>query len=454
MRSSGDDAVELAAIAGLDLDPWQQHVLRVALGERADGKWSALEVGLLCPRQNGKGSVLEARELAGLFLFGERTIIHSAHEMKTAVEAFIRIRDLCKNTPELDEQVRAYYQSNEKTAIELKNGQRLRFMARSDGSGRGFTGDTIILDEAYNLPHATLRAIFSTMSAKSIDGNPQLWYTSSAGMLTSEVLASVRERGTKGDKRLAFLEWSAPDDADLNDRRAWALANPGLNIRIAEEFVEAERGALDDEGFARERLGIWHDPRRGSVIIPEVWHDHGDASSQVEDGTIVIALDVAPMNASASLSIAGRRADGRPHVEVVKHQKGSGWMVEAAIKLAQNIGTTDVVLDPSGPAGALSAPLREAGLTVRETNAREMAQACVGFHRAFTEGDAVHIEQPILTTALAGAGKRELHGLFAWSRKHATSDITPLVSVTLTLWALGQSALKPKPKQPSAVYAF
>jgi phage terminase large subunit-like protein len=114
-------------------------------------------------------------------------------------------------------------------------------MARSSGSGRGFTGDTIILDEAYNLPHATLRAIFSTMSAKSINGNPQLWYTSSAGMENSEVLAQVRERGIKGDKRLAFLEWSAPDDSDLDDRTAWALANPGLNIRISEEFVERER---------------------------------------------------------------------------------------------------------------------------------------------------------------------------------------------------------------------
>lgn len=65
--SAGDDAVDLAAVAGLHLDPWQQHVLRGALGERVDGRWKAFEVGLIVPRQNGKGSILEARELAGMF---------------------------------------------------------------------------------------------------------------------------------------------------------------------------------------------------------------------------------------------------------------------------------------------------------------------------------------------------------------------------------------------------
>src|SRR5512135_2349968 len=84
VSSAGSEAVDLAASAGLTLDDWQAYSLDVALGERRDGKWSAFEVGLVVPRQNGKGGVLEARELAGLFLFDERLILHSAHEFKTA----------------------------------------------------------------------------------------------------------------------------------------------------------------------------------------------------------------------------------------------------------------------------------------------------------------------------------------------------------------------------------
>lgn len=52
--SAADDAIDLAAVAGLELLPWQQLVLRNALGEKHD-RWAAFEVGLVVPRQNGKG---------------------------------------------------------------------------------------------------------------------------------------------------------------------------------------------------------------------------------------------------------------------------------------------------------------------------------------------------------------------------------------------------------------
>lgn len=80
VSSSGQEAVELAARAGLFLDPWQECVLKHALGERADNTWSSYEVAMVVSRQNGKGAILEARELAGLYLFGEELILHSAHE--------------------------------------------------------------------------------------------------------------------------------------------------------------------------------------------------------------------------------------------------------------------------------------------------------------------------------------------------------------------------------------
>lgn len=80
VTSAGSDATELAARAGLMLDPWQSLILDGALGERADGAWAAFETAIVVSRQNGKGAILEARELAGLFLFGEELILHSAHE--------------------------------------------------------------------------------------------------------------------------------------------------------------------------------------------------------------------------------------------------------------------------------------------------------------------------------------------------------------------------------------
>jgi phage terminase large subunit-like protein len=64
--SSGADAVELAAAAGIVLDDWQAFVLENSLGETADGSWSAFEVGVCLPRQNGKSEIAVARMLYGL----------------------------------------------------------------------------------------------------------------------------------------------------------------------------------------------------------------------------------------------------------------------------------------------------------------------------------------------------------------------------------------------------
>src|SRR6185437_5434049 len=94
--SEGDRVARLAAAAGLVLDPWQAFVLDQGLGRREDRMWAAFEVALIVSRQNGKGSILEALELAALFLddFGVELILHSAHEFKTAAEAFLRVRAL------------------------------------------------------------------------------------------------------------------------------------------------------------------------------------------------------------------------------------------------------------------------------------------------------------------------------------------------------------------------
>lgn len=200
---AGQEAIELAASTGLILDPWQQDVLHGGLAEEPDprhpglSRWVSSEIGIIVPRQNGKGGILEALELAGLFLFEEQLILHSAHEFKTAAEAFRRLLFLIQNTPDLASRVARVRTSHGDEGIELIGGQRIRFVARSTGSGRGFTGDRIILDEAYNLSSAGMSALFPTMAAIR---NPQLVYASSAPLprQESDTLRRLCKRGRDG----------------------------------------------------------------------------------------------------------------------------------------------------------------------------------------------------------------------------------------------------------------
>lgn len=159
VSSAGDEAVAVAKMAGLILDPWQEHVLRGSLAERPDGRWQAFEVGLIVPRQNGKGSILEARELAAMFLFGEKVTLHSAHHFKTAAEHHQRLESLIRNS-ELVEYMQGYNgdphgkipgikTGNSGMSFTAANGNRILFAARSSGSARGFTADLVVFDEAF-----------------------------------------------------------------------------------------------------------------------------------------------------------------------------------------------------------------------------------------------------------------------------------------------------------------
>jgi phage terminase large subunit-like protein len=271
--SQGEDAVELARQAGLVLDDWQRYVLRQALATRGK-KWAAFEVCLILARQNGKGAVLEALELAALFLFDDvQLILHSAHKFDTAADAFRRILGLIEANPDFACEVKKVIRSHGSESIELKNGKRLRFIARSSGAGRGFAADLVILDEAYDISEDSMASMLPTLSTRP---NPQVWYTSTAGDQGSVQLGRVRDRGLRGDDRsLAFFEWSVdPLNYDPGDPVCWAQANPGLWIRITADYIALEQAALNPEAFARERLSVGDYPVDGGAwetIRADAW---------------------------------------------------------------------------------------------------------------------------------------------------------------------------------------
>jgi hypothetical protein len=452
LSSSGQEAVELAAMAGLVLDPWQRLVLDQGLGERADGRWSAFEVAVIVARQNGKGGIIEARELAGLFLLGERLILHSAHQFKTAKAGFKRIVSLITNTDSLRKRVKAVRYTTGEESIELLTGQVLQFLARSGGSGRGLTGDCNVLDEAMDLGDDAMDALMPTMSAVP---NPQIWYLGSAGIGARSVqLARLRRRAEQAaesgvpDPSLAFFEWSivphvkeCPPECTVHDDpgvvESWAKANPALGIRITAEHVARERLSLSPAGFAQERLSVGDYPSDDVAtweVIPEdAWSRLADVGSQPGE-PVAFAADITPERSAASVAVASRREDGRLHVEVIDYRPGTGWVAKRLTELIAKWSPCAVVIDGAGPAGSLIAALEADGVEVVKPSGREAAQAAGQFYDAVVEGDLRHLDQAPLTAALAGARRRDLGEAWAWARKATSVDISPLVACTLAAW--------------------
>jgi hypothetical protein len=121
-----------------------------------------------------------------------------------------------------------------------------------------------------------------------------------------------------------------------------------------------------------------------------------------------------------------------------------------------------LVIDPGSPAGSLIAEL-EAGLEtldgieleLTKTSARDVAQATGQFYDAVTpaagEPTLRYTEYPGLTTALAGAEKRNLGDAWTWDQRNVSVDICPLVAVTLAGWGFTSRPIDqlPPPAGPS-----
>jgi len=188
-ESLGGECVEWARSVGLTLDPEQELVLDGSLGVREDGRWQTREVGVNMPRQNGKGEILLARELYGLFVLGERLIIHTAHEFKTSAEHFQRLEAVVRDCPELNArvhrrpsgQIDGYRYSHGEESITLQDGARIEFKTRTKSGMRGFAGvDMLSLDEAMVISEAAHSSAMPIIRASKAVRGPQLWYAGSA----------------------------------------------------------------------------------------------------------------------------------------------------------------------------------------------------------------------------------------------------------------------------------
>ena len=497
--SLGDAAIELARMAGLELDPWQQWLLRNALGQREETYWNpvlglyvpksaAYEIGVVLARQNGKGSFLEALELAWLFLCGVKTIVHSAHEFATSREHFQRIESLITNTPELKSEVARggikWSHGDESITIQQHNeegeplpAQRLLFKTRTKGAIRGFSPDKIVMDEAMILKAEAVKAMLYAMSARP---DAQIVYTGSAGDEESEHFGRVRERGIKGtDPRLFFAEWSAdictvmcrPDcdeHDDPADPKTWAKANPALGYRIDVEKTASEYQA-DPEGFLVERLSVGNWPKSGEAwsVIPEAaWKARIDELSSIQT-TPVFSIDTSPDQKWSCIAAVGGNGEDGVHGEITGKELGDGsvrmdyrpgtrWVIARAKEIHEKNKRAVWVIDKGTQAGTYIPALEKAGLKIISPTTREVAQACGDFYAAVVprgEGqkpDFWHLGEENLTTAVANAGKRDLADLWAWDKRNSASDITPLVAVTNALWGYRQGVNKPKPKPMAA----
>jgi phage terminase large subunit-like protein len=447
-ESLGDEAIELASRAGLDLFDWQQDALRDILALDDSGRWAHFEFGLNVARQNGKGAVLEARELAMLAgITDEEFGVHSAHEFKTAEEHFFRVQALLE---ESGLRVKTIRRGAGNEGIVMMDGRRLRFVTRTKSGLKGFAGvDYLNLDESMIIGGASHGAMMPTLRASDAPRGPQLIYTGNAADQEihdkAVVWARIRERGLRGDdEALGYIEYSidcehpddVPDEVAI-DREQWPNANPTLGLLITAEHMERERRSMDPRTFATELLNVGDYPATDGaderLISDEEWAALLDPESRLVD-PVCLSYDVSPER-HASICAAGRNERGDYGVEIIASNSGTGWLVDKLVDLYRSHEIAEVVCDGFGPSAAIAKLVDEAGITVRRLDSGDYGKACGFLVDQVGERKLRHLGQPELDNAIKGARARPLVDRWAWSRTKSTINISPLVAATLALWS-------------------
>ena len=454
--SFGDEVSDLAELVGFEPYPEQRMLLddMFAVDPVVPNRAAAFEVAVVAARQQLKTGLLKQAALAWLFLFDVPLTVWSAHEFATAIEAQQDIIGLIDGCADLSKHVRKVTVAAGQNAIELRSGARLIFRARTSGGGRGLTGDRIILDEAFALQPMHLGALLPTLTSVP---DPQIVYGSSAGLLRSDVLRAVRDRGRVGSERLAYAEWLADrrecesqacshkpgvEGCALDDRTLWAQSCFVSARRDPElETVASLRRSLPSDEFAREMLGWWDDPAGDGVFQLDRWDDLAVDVDDLLDATdeVVFGVDVSPGHDWSAI-VAGSALDERVLVEltnadgVFDHRPGMDWLSNRIRDLAELMPSAVFAFAAGSGFEALVPELERDGIALRRVLRRDVAAACGYFMELVQSGRLAHLGQDDLTESVMAARTKTVgESAVVWVRS-GLADLSPTYAASLAAW--------------------
>jgi hypothetical protein len=434
-------------VVGEPLDKWQRWAAIHGLELLPDGRPRFRRLLLLVARQNGKTHLLKILTLYWLFVHRWPLILGMSTNLDYAKEAWEKTIETAEYTECLAAMVpaRGIRRTNGEQTLTTSERCRYKIAASNRRGGRSLSIDRLVSDELRE--HQTWDSYNAAYPAMNARPYGQAWFLSNAGDDTSIVLNSLRddairyiESGT-GDPRLGILEWSGPDDCDLEDVDALAAANPNVGHRtdwdtlLGPARAAKEAGGEQEAGFRTENLCQRVNGMDPAVNI-DAWVASGPPAMPAVplDGPmrrrLALAWDLTPDGLHATVYAAAVGPDGLVYLDPVKSWTGVRASAELRRELPQltaKIKPVVVGWIPSGPGASVAADLAKRkgvrswappGVRV-EAIREEVTQVCMGFAELVRSRGARHGGDPLLTAQLRTAAKGRRGDAWVFVRSRA-----------------------------------
>lgn len=439
--------------------------------------------------------MIEVKNLWKLFVRRVKLVIGTAQNLDIAEESWAKALEIIESIPDLSDELRHVDRAGGKKTFTLDGGRRWKVATPSRKGGRGLSGDDVNLDELRE--HHTWdswAAVTKTTLARAM---AQIWGFSNAGDDKSVVLNTLLGQGralarqdVPEDPSVGLFEWSAPDDVTctcgrrdpdpddpdaepvphaascrIQDRSAWAQANPSLGYTITEEAL-ASALSTDPTAVFRTECLCQRVPTlvKQWRVIPEAdWNALTDHRPQMPE-RLAFGVQVDYRRRCTAIAAAGFRPDGTILGTLVAYQPGTDWVVRRLVELRDKHRPIAIAAQDKGPTGSLIDDMARVGILPPADKDRpgrgdlavpwadDVADAFGKFLDAVNQGRFFHTDDVPLNLAVADADTRQLSGALAWEFKGKT-DCSPLIAQTLACWALlTRDALVVDSFEPSAVW--
>lgn len=448
-------------------DQWQQDTGRLILGKRESGEFAATVGGIVLSiaRQVAKTFMIGRIIFALCILNPNLTVIWTAHRLRTSDETFRKLSALAKK-PSISKHIDGKpREANGQQEIAFKNGSRILFGAREGGFGRGFDEvDILVLDEAQILTEKALEDMVASTNQSRWESGALIFYMGTPPRpidpgeaftaRRAEALA-FREGAEYGPPSVGedtvYIECSADEGADPDDRAQWAKGNPSYPRRTPlRSMLRLRKNLPSVDSWRREGLGIWDRAVLAkSLINPEKW-----GLLAVDDppvGRLVVGVKFSVDGALAGLAVATKpdEKDTPVHVDglrVASTGEGYGWIVDWCVERRERIA--QIVIDGKGSDAVLIAALKDAGFNprakakkpssrfIRVPNLGEYYEAHETFLQAVTDEGLTHSAGELLDGQIAGSVKRKIgnQGGWGWQSIRDTDNTAVIDAATLAFW--------------------
>ena len=430
----------------MTLLPWQEHVLTDMLKVDKENKWIRKTNLLLIARQNGKTHLARIRILAGLFLFGERSIVAMSSNRGMALDTFRKVCDVIEENPSLSAQVKQIRVANGQESIELLNGARYEIVAATRDGSRGKTADLLFVDELREISEEAWTAAKPITRAMP---NSQIFLCSNAGDAFSSVLNDLRTRALSyPPKTLGFWEYSAGDFAKITDKNAWYQANPALGYLIDEETIADAIATSSVEASRTETLCQWV----SALKSPWPYRAFEDLTVQdlkIEPGRLTIfGMDISVNKKMASLVAGQVQDDGKIAVGVIAQFESQVAIDE--LKMAVEVNDWAMKYKPrmicfdKYSTMSVAERLALSGHKIQDMSGAVFYQACSDLYDSLVNGRIVHIGQSSLVDSMNNCAAKETDAGWRIVRRKSAGDVSAAISLAMVVHQLLKPQSKPQ----------